>query len=177
VLRDPRSTATDAELAAQRDLLLRLRVALGRTYDAVRTIRAVRVQSAALLARLARAGQDTVELSHAATALGAKLIAIEEELTQPRMTADQDTENFPTKLDNQIAYLFLLAGAGDARPTDGQRERTTDVERELAGHLARLDNVLHVDLRDFNARIARLGVAAIMLPVGTAMPTVEAIRP
>jgi hypothetical protein len=177
VLRDPRSTATDADLAAQRDLLLRLRVALGRTYDAVRTIRAIRVQSTALLARLARAGQDTVELARAATALGAKLIAIEEELTQPRMTADQDTENFPTKLDNQIAYLFLLAGAGDARPTDGQRERTTDVERELAGHLARLDSVLRVDLRDFNARIARLGVAAIMLPVGTAMPATEAIRP
>jgi hypothetical protein len=177
VLRDPRSAATDADLAAQRDLLLRLRVALGRTYDAVRTIRAVRVQSTALLVRLARAGQDTVELARAATALGAKLVAIEEELTQPRMTADQDTENFPTKLDNQIAYLFLLAGAGDARPTDGQRERTTDVERELAGHLARLDSVLRADLGDFNARIARLGVAAIMLPVGTAMPPSEPIRP
>jgi hypothetical protein len=177
VLRDPRIAATDADLAAERDLLMRLHVALGRTYDAVRTIRSVRTQSSSLLARLASAGHDTVELSHVAASLAAKLTAIEEDLMQPRMTADQDTENFPTKLDNQIAYLFLLAGEGDALPTDGQLERTADVERELAAHLARLDGVLQKDLGDFNARIAKLGVPAIVLPVGTAAVVREAIRP
>jgi hypothetical protein len=177
VLRDPRISATDADLVAERDLLMRLHVALGRTYDAVRTIRSVRAQSSSLLARLAGAGHDTVELARDAAALGAKLTAIEEDLMQPRMTADQDTENFPTKLDNQIAYLFLLAGEGDARPTDGQLERTADVERELAGHLARLDGVLQKDLGDFNARIAKLGIPAIVLPVGTTAQTREAIRP
>ncbi len=177
VLRDPRLSATDADLAAERDLLMRLHVALGRTYDAVRTIRSVRAQSSSLLARLASAGQDTAELARSAAALGAKLTAIEEELTQPRMTADQDTENFPTKLDNQIAYLFLLAGAGDAPPTDGQRKRTTDLERELAGQLARLDSVLRIDLGDLNGRIARLGVPAIVVPVGTTMPASESIKP
>jgi len=177
VLRDPRIAATDADLAAERDLLMRLHVALGRTYDAVRTIRSVRAQSSSLLARLASAGHDTVELARDAAALAAKLTAIEEDLMQPRMTADQDTENFPTKLDNQIAYLFLLAGAGDARPTDGQLERTADVERELAGHLARLDVVLQKDLGAFNARIAKLGIPAIVLPVGTTAPAREAMRP
>ncbi len=179
VLRDPRIAASDADLAAQRDMMMRLHAALGRTYDAVRTIRSVRVQSASLLTRLARAGRDTVELARDAAALGAKLTAIEEELTQPRMTADQDTENFPTKLDNQIAYLFLLASEGDAPPTKGQLERTNDVERELAGHLARLDGVLQKDLGDFNARISKLGAPAIVLPVATARMAAppEAIRP
>ena len=177
VLRDPRIAASDADLAAERDLMMRLHAALGRTYDAVRTIRSVRAQSASLLTRLARAGHDTAELVARRGRARRKLTAIEEDLTQPRMTADQDTENFPTKLDNQIAYLFLLVSEGDAPPTEGQLERTVDVERELAGHLARLDGVLKKDLGDFNARIARMGVPAIVLPVGTARGEREAVRP
>ena len=175
--RDPRIAATDADLVAERDLLLRLHGALGRTYDAVRTIRAVRAQSSSLLARLADSGHDTAQLAHAATALNAKLTMIEEDLVQPRVSGDNDTENFPTKLDGQIAYLFLLTGVGDSRPTDGQRERATDLERELAGQLARLDSVLRTDLGEFNASVARLGLPAIVLPVGTAIPASAVVRP
>jgi len=177
VLRDPRGAASDKDLVAQRDLLLRLHDQLGRTYDAVRSIRAVRQQSVELMGRLASAGRDTMELGASARALNAKLAAVEEDLTQPRMEADQDTENFPTKLDNQIAYLFLLAGAGDAAPTNGQEVRSRDLEQELSGHLLKLDAILRQDLGDFNARIARLGVQGIVPPAGTAHAPPEAVRP
>jgi hypothetical protein len=177
VVRDPRIAATDADLVAKRDLLLRLHGALGRTYDAVRTVRAVRAQSSSLLARLAAAGHDTAQLARAAADLNAKLTSIEEDLTQPRASGDNDTENFPTKLDGQIAYLFLLTGVGDSRPTDGQRERATDLERELAGHLARLDSVLRTNLGEFNASVARLGLPAIVVPVGTAIPASAVVSP
>ena len=174
VLRDPRSSATDADLMAQRDLLLRMHGALGRAYDAVRTIRAVRAQSSSLLSRVAAAGHDTAQLAREATALTAKLTSIEEDLSQPRVSGDNDTENFPTKLDGQIAYLSLLAGAGDSRPTVGQRERAADLERELAGQLTRLDAVLRTDLQTFDAHVAQLGLPAMVLPVGTAFPVSDA---
>ena len=162
--KDPRLPATQADLEAQLALMLRIRASLNRTYDGVRAIRAVRQQSRDVVLRLAAAGQDVAPLEKAAAAMQEKLDRLEGELMQPRNEADQDTENFPTKLDNQLAYVYMWLDAGDSRPTDGDRERIGDLERQLELLSRELRSVLDTDVAAFERLARERGAGGILLP-------------
>ena len=66
-------------------------------------------------------GKDAGSLKTSAETLWQKLSAVESELMQPRNEADQDTENFPTKLDNQLAYLYMHLNFTDSPPTKSDK--------------------------------------------------------
>ncbi len=86
---------------------------------------------------------------------------------QPKNSAEQDTENFPTKLDNQLAYIYMKLDSTDSRPTDGQKERFQDLEREKEALLAQLRRIVDTDLAEFNVLIQKLGTPPIILPAPT----------
>jgi hypothetical protein len=93
-----------------------------------------------------------------------KLTAIENDLMQTKNEADQDVENFPTKVDNQLAYVYGLVGETDARPTAGQRERAADLKKEAQSILARLQQVTATDVAALNSAAAAQGAAAVIAP-------------
>jgi len=164
VLADPRLSLTAEDYAKQLDLMLAMRASLDAIYDGVRTCRAVREQSKAAIARLKAAGVDVSSLDAAATELSGKATAIENDLMQPKNEADQDVENFPTKLDNQLAYVYGLVGEMDARPTDGQVERYADLKKEIEPVLARLQTLVATDVADFNRTATTAGAAPVVVP-------------
>jgi hypothetical protein len=164
VSKDPRIAVTPAEFDEQLELMLDMRADLDRLYDGVRQVRALRTQAHDLVARLAAAGQDTTALARLAGALTVALDAVENELMQPKNEADQDVENFPTKIDNQLAYVYGLVGETDARPSAGQRERAADLKRELDAALAKLDRVIAADVAAFDVAAAKLGGGPLIVP-------------
>jgi photosystem II stability/assembly factor-like uncharacterized protein len=164
ILPDPRLAMTPEDYRAQLDAMLAMRGALDRTYGAVRTLRSAREQAREAAQRLGASGRDATELSRMAAALAEKLTAIEDDLMQTRNEADQDVENFPTKIDNQLAYVYGLVGEVDARPTEGQLERFRDVEKQLDAVLARLKRILAEDVAAFNRAATAGGVAPILVP-------------
>jgi len=127
----------------------------------------VRQQANELVDRLGQAGHNVGELQKAAALLSGKLTNIEEELMQPKNSAHQDTENFPTKLDNQLAYIYWMLDATHNRPTNGQIERFQDLEREKEALLAKLQQILDTDLAAFNTMIQETGEPPIILPSPT----------
>jgi photosystem II stability/assembly factor-like uncharacterized protein len=164
VLKDPRIKTTQAEFEEQLDLLLKMRSSLNQIYDGVRTIRAVRQQAKELVNLLSQAGHNVDELQESADSLSDNLTEIEEELMQPKNSARQDTENFPTKLDNQLAYIYWKLDSTHNRPTNGQIERFQDLEREKEALLAKLMQILDTDLAAFNTMIQEMGESPIILP-------------
>lgn len=162
--KDPRLGASQTDFEAQLALMLRMRTALNRTYDGVRTIRAVRRQAHDIVERLEAAGQDVTPLGKAMAAFAEKLDRLEGELMQPRNEADQDTENFPTQLDNQLAYVYMWLDAGDSRPTDGDLERVRDLEQGLETLSAELGRVLETEVSAFEGLARERGAGAILLP-------------
>lgn len=164
VLPDPRLTLTPKDYEEQFRLMQAMRRSLDRGYDGVRAARSIRDQVRELLARLRESGRDVRSLEGPGAALTARLAEIEDALMQRRNQADQDVENFPTKLDNQLAYVYGLVGETDARPTDGQIERARDLETEIDAVLKGLDAALGEDLPVFNAAAAAAGAAAVMPP-------------
>jgi hypothetical protein len=93
-----------------------------------------------------------------------KLTAIEEDLMQPKNEADQDVENFPTKLDAQLAYVYWLVDQADTRPTDGQRLRYDDLKEDLAAVLHRLDELVENDLASLEMLAREKGATPVLLP-------------
>jgi len=149
--RDPRHTATDADLAAQFDLGLKVRDQVTRANEAVIQIRAVR---AALASRLA-ASQD-VTLRAAADRLLPTLAEVEEALYQVRNRSGQDPLNFPIRLNNRLAALGQSIGGGDAKPTAGSYVVYKELSAELEGHLARLDGALKTEIPSINRTLETL---------------------
>ncbi|MFP4081826.1 MAG: VPS10 domain-containing protein [Candidatus Aminicenantes bacterium] len=167
ILKDPRIETPQSEFDEQLDLLLRMRESLNQIYDGVRMVREIRHQARDLIQRLVRAGRDVSELQKKAHSLCGKLTKIEEKLMQPKNTAEQDVENFPTKLDNQLAYLYWKVDRTDNGPTKGQIERFHDLEREKEALLSELKSVIDSDLAEFNTMIQRMSELPIIFPAPT----------
>ena len=164
ILPDPRSTLRPEDYREQLALTLAMRDALDATYDAVRAVRSIREQIRDVLRRLRESGREASGLERSADALAQKLTAIENDLMQPKNQADQDVENFPTKIDNQLAYVYGLAGEMDARPTDGQAERFRDLQEELSAVRGRLRAILETEIPAFNETAKAAGAAPLMPP-------------
>jgi photosystem II stability/assembly factor-like uncharacterized protein len=161
ILKDPRVTVSDEELTEQFAFQMQIHGRLNQIYRAVRMVREARAQSEAVVTRLGRNGKDVKKLQGMSDQLASNLTAVEEELMQPKNEADQDTENYPTKLDNQLGYVYTQLEYTDSRPTQGQRERVRDLEREIDAQISKLKGILNTDLVAFNQAAAEMGALAV----------------
>src|SRR5687767_9775929 len=132
VKKDPRATATQADLQRQFDLLISIRNTLSEANDAVRRIRAVKEQLDVVATRVRRAARGVTatstgangesgtqsDLAAEAESLKVKLSAIEGEIYQVRNRSNQDPLNYPIMLNNRISWLASVVGGGDAPPTE-----------------------------------------------------------
>ena len=159
----PAGYATAADLKAQYDLLAAIRDRLSETHVAVLKIRDVRAHAKEVADRAARQGKGG-DLSARAKALGERLSAIEEKLTNPRIQADEDDLNYEPKLDHDFTNLAGIVATADAKPTAGSVKYYELLKGRLAEITRELDGVLAKDLAEFNASVE----AAKLPPVAPA---------
>ena len=93
----------------------------------------------------------STSLKSAADAVDKKLIEIEDELIQRRLTGQgQDAVRWPPKLLAKISYLAGGLASGDFAPTKQQREVHALFKQQLTSLRQRLDAALNQDLVTFN---------------------------
>jgi hypothetical protein len=174
-------------------MLLELRSDLEKAADMVNQIEAIRSQLAAITGLLgpsqsgaanagsagilpatsaeregqsvppASVGGDQAAIKSAADALDKKLIDIEDNLIQRRLTGQgQDTTRWPPKLMSKISYLTSGLAGGDFPPTNQQREVKAMFEEQLATHRRRLDEILSKDLDAFNKLLRDRGIGNVI---------------
>jgi hypothetical protein len=98
---------------------------------------------------------DSAAVKTAAEAFNKKLIEIEENLIQLRLTGQgQDTVRWPPKLLTKINYLAGGLASGDFGPTRQQREVQALLKQQLTAVRQRLDAVLSQDLPVINKLLA-----------------------
>ena len=136
VRRHPLYSATDADLAAQFDLAIRIRDKVSEANAAVTRIRAIRAEVARRLAasadgRLKAAGGTLLE----------SLAAVEEEIYQVRNQSGQDPLNFPIRINNRLASLLEVINHGDGRPIGNVPVIFEDLVRELKVQTDRLREI------------------------------------
>ncbi len=170
VLKDPRTTADQADLDAQFELALAIRDKTTEANDAVRTIRNVRAQ---VNDRIAKAGARAETVRRAAGPMLRELDAVEREIYQVRNESSQDPLNFPIRLNNKIAALAGVVGSAEARPTRQSYEVFRILSDSLAIQTTRLRSALDTLLPRLNQELQRAGLAAVvpspdeMKPEGT----------
>ncbi len=168
IKKDPRSDATDADVAAQFKLLLAIR---DRTTDAnmaVRTVRNMRWQVADRAPKLT--GQPSIEFQSLANEMMAELSGAEQEVYQVKNQSSQDPLNYPIKLNNQIAALSGTVGSGEYRPTVQAQQAFTMLSGKLEVHLVAIKKSLDTRLPRLNAILKANGLPELA-------PSTEEIKP
>jgi photosystem II stability/assembly factor-like uncharacterized protein len=135
VQKDPRSTATPADLVAQYKLAMQIRDRTTEANDAVRTVRYVRQQ---LDERAAELGVDSTALRSRSKALEERIAEVEAKVYQVKNQSGQDPLNYPIRVNNQIAALAGVVGSADARPTKQTYVVFDSLSKELEVYLVEL---------------------------------------
>jgi len=148
----PAGYATAADLKAQYDLLKSIRDRLSETHEAVLKIRDVRGQVKELGDRAERLGKGDA-LKKQAAALADKLTAIEENLTNPQIIADEDSLIYEPKLDHDWTYLAAIVASADAKPTPSSVKYYEELKSRLAVILSEFRSLLDHDVADFNRAV------------------------
>jgi photosystem II stability/assembly factor-like uncharacterized protein len=162
VKKDPRLEATQADLAKQLDLLLKIRDKFSETSEAILEIRDARKQIDDITNRL-KDQPSGKAIADAAKALKAKLTAVEEELYQTKNQSSQDPLNYPIRLNNKLAALNGVAGGSDSAPTDQTYAVYEDLVAKINAQLKKLEETIRSDLPAFNKMVRDQDVPAVIV--------------
>ncbi|MDQ6691002.1 MAG: glycosyl hydrolase, partial [Gemmatimonadota bacterium] len=166
VVRDPRSTASDADLREQFDLLMRVHEKTSQANDAVKTIRNVKAQLADRVKKMP--ADKSTTFATVANSLADRLSSIESEIYQVKNQSGQDPLNYPIRLNNKIAALSGVVAGTDAKPTSQSYTVFNELSSQLDRQLSTMRGTLII-LPAINASLKAAGLPPIV-------PTTEEIR-
>ncbi|MCY4204190.1 MAG: glycosyl hydrolase [Bacteroidetes bacterium] len=158
LLKNPRSSSSQADLEAQFDFLIGIRDKLSETHIAIRKIRGLRDQIRTITDNLE---EEHVEIKISAEAFIEKITKIEETLYQTKNQSRQDPLNFPIRLNNKLAAVATNVSIGDFAPTDQAIEVREDLVSRIDGELRALQIMLDTEIPILNAMIREKNIPAI----------------
>jgi len=166
LLKDPRTSATQADLDEQFQFLIRIRDRVTQANDAVTRIRAIRRDVEGALQRLRGAGAAVPKAAADSVRALAKTIvdeltSAEEGIYQTRNRSNQDPLNYPIRLNNKIAALAGVVGGADAKPTHQAYQVFEELSAALQVQLDRVDAVVGNRIPAFNAAVGALALPAV----------------
>lgn len=160
LVKDPRVTTSDADLAEQLDLLIRIRDKLSQVVEGVNLIRSIKGQLKGWGDRL-KGRDDAQELADAATATTENLTAIENELVQVEFTSRGDSLNYREMLFEKLSGLQPVVSSADKKPTTQSYAVFDKLAGQIDAQLAALDAVVAGELAELNSGLAALDVGIV----------------
>ncbi|MFW2333428.1 WD40/YVTN/BNR-like repeat-containing protein [Ilumatobacter sp.] len=163
LVKDPRVTTSDDDLAEQFDLMLNIQTKLSQTATAVNTIRSLRTQLEGWAKRLDGddAAADTIA---AANAFGERLTGFENEFVQVEFTSEGDSLNHLEQLFEKLSALAPVVSSADMRPTVQSHQVYEKLAGRIDERLAAFDAEVEASLSAINGELAALGVDIIWAP-------------
>ncbi len=158
LMKDPRSSATQADLQAQFDFLTAVRDKLSETNQAIIDIRKARGQIKGVMAR-----SEDESIKTLGKDMLAEMKTIEEALYQTKNESGQDPLNFPIRLNNKLGHLGSLEGIGDSKPTDQAIAFKNEVSAAIDEQLDQLKVILTEKVKQFNEAVYAAKIEAIQL--------------
>lgn len=157
---DPRWEQTAEDLHAQYELAEKIKQLLNDCHADIGRIRTLNRQ---LNDIKGRAGETNMasKIRAQTSSLSQKLTAIEDQLIQNKSESGQDPINYPSMIDDQIAYLYSVVNAQDDRPTEGAYQRFEDLQKELKVITDQLDQLIETEVPRLNELLEQAGMALI----------------
>jgi photosystem II stability/assembly factor-like uncharacterized protein len=158
VLKDPHSGGTEADIAAQQQMLTTLRRDLDAMVDIINNAEIVRAQ----IANVKNLTQES-ELRKAADDLDQKLAGVEGELVELRATGrGQDGVRWGAKLVQKFGYLANGLQSADFKPTGQQAAVLQDLQNRAKTSEAQVGDVIGRDLGAFNDMLRRANLPTVV---------------
>lgn len=139
---------TEADLKETFDLAIKIRDRESAANQAVIDIRKVRKKIEEALKN-----NSDAALAASAKDLMARLTVIEEDLYQTKNRSGQDPLNFPIKLGNRISAVRRSLENGDNKPTAGVYKVFDELNKELDGHLQKLQSIFNGEMPPLNTKL------------------------
>jgi hypothetical protein len=144
VLKDPNSGGSEAEIAEQTQLSLKLKDTINTAAETVNLIESLRAQLVTMKRAAGASMPDYAELDK-------KLLAIEDTLIKTRATgAGSDMLRYSPEIVDKLGYLAAGVAGSDSRPTDQDTQVYELLRRKLSDPLEQLSSVLAKDVSAFN---------------------------
>jgi hypothetical protein len=167
VLKDPHSGGSEADIAAQQQMLSALRRDLDTVVEAINNTEMVRAQ----IANMKNLTQDS-ELQKAASELDQKLATAEGELVELRATGrGQDGVRWGAKLVQKYGYLANGLQSADFKPTNQQAAVLQELQTRAKTSQGQLGDVISRDLAAFNDMLRRANLPNIVPQVTRRPPS------
>jgi hypothetical protein len=160
IQKDPRISASQADLEKQNELTMRIRDRVNAAHEAVNQMRSVRSQLDALKKRLA-ADASAKPILDAADALKKKLDAVEEKIIQPKSKSGEDPLNYPIQVADQLMALQETVESADTAPTAQSYVVYDELNGQLEPQLAAWREIQSKDLAAFNELMKKNNVPAV----------------
>ncbi len=155
IVKDPRAPTTPEQFDAELDLGLKIRDRLTDANSAVIRIRAAKDQLKPYLA----SANEQVKTS--ARKLTDEMTAIEENIYQTKLHADEDALNYPIRLNNKIAAVGAVVELSDIAPTSQSVEVFNELSAKLQVELDHLRQVETKGVQEFNKLVRDQNIPAI----------------
>ncbi len=163
---DPRVTASEDDLKQQFEMATGIHQKLSEIDTTVNQLRSLRAQLQHLDREL---GSESGEVLTASKNLNQKLSGLEEKLINPKISASEDSLNYPIEIDGKLAALEQAVESAFGAPTDGSRQAYAELSRQLDDQLAAWRDIQSKDVVAFNELARREKVQAIVVPVVAAL--------
>lgn len=168
VKKDPRGTATDADLQEQFRLLIAIRDKASEANNAVRMVRNMRWNVGDRTGKLP--ADKLGEFKSIADGMMGQLTSSEQEVYQTKNESNQDPLNFPIRLNNEISAVANYVGQGEYRPTKQAVEIFEVLKVELDQQLKAIKSSMDSNLPKLNAILRAAGLQELK-------PSTEEIKP
>jgi photosystem II stability/assembly factor-like uncharacterized protein len=158
VKRDPRSSATDADLVEQTKFTLKLRDRMTEADDEVKKIRSVKEQIDDRTQKMS----NVKAFATLSKALDDSLHSVEDSVYQTKNASGEDPLNFPVRLNNQIGALMGFVQSGDRRPPPQAYQVYDALSPKLDVQLGRYDKSVKLYLDRINTLLKAQGLQPIV---------------
>ena len=155
LIKDPRTSTTPAQFDEELALGLKIRDRVSEANSSVVRIRAMKDQLKPYTASSNQQVHDT------AKKLTEQLTAIEENIYQTKLHADEDALNFPIRLNNKIASVGGVVELSDNVPTAQAVAVFDELSAKLQVELDHLHQVETTGIQDFNKLVRDQNIPAI----------------
>jgi hypothetical protein len=162
ILKDPRTSATIADIKEQFDFSLSVRDKLTETNQAVKKIRQAREQIGRVTDPM-KGKDEFKDVTDMAKNLLNDMKKIEEELYQTKNRSGQDPLNYPIRLNNKLGALNREVDGSDYKPTTQVKAVFNEVSGKIEARLKALNTIFNEQLPEFNNLVRQKEVKAVVI--------------
>ena len=162
ILKDPRLTASDADLQAQFDFIQEINETVTKAHESITEMRDIKEQMNNYSARL-KDKEYAQQITDKVKEIEGKIDEVEKALYQTKNRSRQDPLNFPIRLTNKLAHLNSLTASGDFAPTDQAVAVKDELSAKIDAQLTEFDRIKKEDISALNKLIKDLAIDGIIL--------------